>query len=313
MWYNSKYIDSPTFDEHHIAQIGSIITLLISSGADINAVDSHGMTPLDNAIKFNCTQMVAALHDINLRSGSIKQLQCANPKLAVEMALRRGSTILPHSVPDNAQEEILQFPSRYLHLLSVEDIKWLVNNGGNITGKAANSSTESFIHLIASQGLTDIMLLLKDHASTYDNPAFVRALVADYGAGDPIYRENLYPVLHKACRRKIPNILMLECLIEGCGVDINARALDHQSPYPSLADLVEGPTALHVLSEAKFWWQLDAIKYLVSKGADINMRDHRGQTPLHIATSQREAPPQLGFSKGGNKRMPWVTDCVKVS
>ncbi|KAF4344911.1 serine threonine phosphatase 6 regulatory ankyrin repeat subunit C [Fusarium beomiforme] len=78
----------------------------------------------------------------------------------------------------------------------------------------------------------------------------------------------LEPLLVTACRRSSPNMELIRILVENKGVDINARGRD-------------GLTALHVLVTGKKWWQVaQALPYLVSKGANLEVRDDEGCTPL---------------------------------
>ena len=53
------------------------------------------------------------------------------------------------------------------------------------------------------------------------------------------------------CKRELPNLEMLDILIDTCGLDINARELVPKSEHAGSGDLVEGPTALHHLAQAK--------------------------------------------------------------
>jgi ankyrin repeat protein len=87
------------------------------------------------------------------------------------------------------------------------------------------------------------------------------------------------PILHTACQRKAPNLKMVKLLVETCNVDINARSKD------TINGTCSNATALHWLASADSFWQLEAIRYLVGKGAEINATNANGQTPLHIAAA----------------------------
>ncbi|KAH8683350.1 ankyrin repeat-containing domain protein [Tricladium varicosporioides] len=50
-----------------------------------------------------------------------------------------------------------------------------------------------------------------------------------------------------------------------------------------MRDLVPGTTTLHTLAKSYFWWQVDGLKYLIGKGAIVDVKDADRQTPLHIA------------------------------
>ncbi|KAF4963551.1 hypothetical protein FSARC_8421 [Fusarium sarcochroum] len=80
--------------------------------------------------------------------------------------------------------------------------------------------------------------------------------------------QTLEPLLVAACRRSTPNLEVIRVLIEKKGVNINASRCD-------------GTTALHVLAEGNHWWQVaQGIPYLIFKGADLEVRDDQGRTPL---------------------------------
>jgi hypothetical protein len=64
------------------------------------------------------------------------------------------------------------------------------------------------------------------------------------------------------------------------GVDLEERTDDTN-------DIVAGATALHL---AAYYGKVDALKILLSYGANINQTDINGQTPLHIAIAQGNVP-----------------------
>jgi ankyrin repeat protein len=68
-----------------------------------------------------------------------------------------------------------------------------------------------------------------------------------------------------------------------CCVDVNARSLALKSSG-QLEHAIEGPTALHCLVKAMFWWQLEAIEFLVKNGANVNSKNEIREIPLHIAS-----------------------------
>ncbi|KAI8692655.1 hypothetical protein NCS56_00022500 [Fusarium sp. Ph1] len=85
------------------------------------------------------------------------------------------------------------------------------------------------------------------------------------------------PLAITACLRVAPNMDVLQVLVEKKGVDINAPSTIHRT----------GMCALHAVAEGGSWWQVaQAMPYLVSKGADLEARDYKGNTPLHCALAK---------------------------
>ena len=87
-WYKSDYQTNPHLSDRDSSRIGVIVKELLMAGADINEVDNDNQTPLDLSLLFDGREMLSALRsahpDINC-----KQLEAVNPKLEIELALRK--------------------------------------------------------------------------------------------------------------------------------------------------------------------------------------------------------------------------------
>ncbi|RSL46418.1 hypothetical protein CEP53_010331 [Fusarium sp. AF-6] len=88
------------------------------------------------------------------------------------------------------------------------------------------------------------------------------------------------PLALRACLSVTPNMDVLKVLVEKKGVDVNAPSTNNRI----------GMRALHAVAEGHWgssWWQVaQAMPYLVSKGADLEARDCKGNTPLHCALAK---------------------------
>lgn len=141
------------------------------------------------------------------------------------------------------------------------------------------------LHTAAKYGLTEVLDRLSQKASYYDSSPNLKPPNSDGDAvekHDPEFdklNQVVLPILHTACTRALPNLKTLKVLVEKCNVDANARSQESQSKDGNLQS-----TALHCLAFARSSWQLEGIRYLVEKGADINSTNESGQTPLYIAS-----------------------------
>jgi uncharacterized protein len=68
--------------------------------------------------------------------------------------------------------------------------------------------------------------------------------------------------------------------------EVNHAGVFHDVEVSSVhTERFDGETALHVAAK---WGDAEAIKVLVSNGADINKRGEEGFTPLHYAVEQNK-------------------------
>ncbi|KAJ4313076.1 hypothetical protein N0V84_009610 [Fusarium piperis] len=135
---------------------------------------------------------------------------------------------------------------------------------------SANPPGQSILQEFAKLGFAQLVdgCCSPEEALRFDDPEW-RKEQEDRPSADPIE-----PLAITACLRAAPNMDVLKVLVEKKGVDINAPSTQYSS----------GMRALHIVAEASSWWQVaQAMPYLVSKGADLEARDRKGNTPLHCA------------------------------
>ncbi|UPL00227.1 hypothetical protein LCI18_011161 [Fusarium solani-melongenae] len=91
--------------------------------------------------------------------------------------------------------------------------------------------------------------------------------------------DSMEPFIMEAVRRQLPNMDVVRLLVEKFGVDVN------ETSYPPVsARDIEKSSALHLVAFGRAWWHVhQALPYLLKAGADINIRNSNGQTPLLIS------------------------------
>ncbi|CAH0055187.1 unnamed protein product [Clonostachys solani] len=95
--------------------------------------------------------------------------------------------------------------------------------------------------------------------------------------------QNPLPLLIEATQRELPNLPMVKLLVEKFGVDINEMA--YGRGYVGGKNMVGGNNSpLHSVARGDHWWQVhQALPYLLEAGANMNIRNQNGQTPLLTA------------------------------
>jgi ankyrin repeat protein len=216
----------------------------------------------------DCTPLHYAMYDGDQESHE-------DVSRCVELLLERGADVV-------AQNNRGSTP---LHLaasnMSGKTIRLLIKNGAKIN--LQNSKNQTALHIASRRGHLDIVRLLLDHKADIDlqdnhgsTPLHLAIyhmsreavqLFLDHGANVTLRNDKGQAVLHQASQHGHPDVIQL--ILSGADAD----AVDN-----------DGSTPLHLaVSEAEV---LSGTQLLLDHGANINLRNKRGQTALHLA-SQR--------------------------
>lgn len=116
--------------------------------------------------------------------------------------------------------------------------------------------------------------------------------------GDPNLRgAKPTPYLLTAGQRNLPNLDVIQVMVEKFNADVNIRfdadmvdkpKVYYQSTMTLDRHYKPGDTILHQLAQGTHWWYEGAIQYLLEHGADPNARNDQGKTPLCNAVSRGE-------------------------
>ncbi|KAJ5615350.1 hypothetical protein N7537_000464 [Penicillium hordei] len=139
-------------------------------------------------------------------------------------------------------------------------------------------SDGSLMHRLVGWGYKELLERVcdKDAALRFDDHKWCQEAETEQNCtGEPTQ-----PLLVTACDRNLPNMDVVEFLVEKVGVNLNAQ-------FRKSSVWEETKTAggvLHKLVLGHSWWQVyKALPYLIKKGADLELRSEVGVTPLQAA------------------------------
>lgn len=296
-WYQSIYNDGKAVSRRNFfPSVITIIKMLREADVDVGAVNESEYTALDTALHLGCAEFIevffrdgdllteATKHLDDDRDGRLKPDE-ARRRMRAQMILMQQRSALDTLRKDNTLlDEVVNNPTRYLNLISYEDLATIINEGfeadslnpvyHKLINEAINSENFEVLEripvLVKQYGLFSS---LKEMAQGAE---FARAYFSDTHA---------FTTLQMACKRSKISLVAVKLLVEGFQLDPDAHsAVPRRVNGGGSVQIVEGGTALHILASADEWWHLEAIKYLISKGADVNAKDEKGCTPLHLAS-----------------------------
>ncbi|KAI7774252.1 hypothetical protein LA080_009029 [Diaporthe eres] len=92
------------------------------------------------------------------------------------------------------------------------------------------------------------------------------------------------PFLLQAVHQEMPMLDMVRLLVEDFGVDIDELHGEYKQVDGGYELKSPTDSALHSLAKGYHWWHVaQALPYLISKGANLEVKNSGGLTPLHIS------------------------------
>jgi len=283
--YSPETLDEvrDTLDKVHSGTDQNIILnylkYFVSKGADVNLKDVNGFTPL---------HVMAVIWRIDLVEFLVSQGANVNAKSnngftplhlpagygridVVKFLVSKGADV---NAKDNDGVTPLHFAARSG---DVEVVKFLVSKGADANAKANNGKTSLDV---AKTGRNTVVIeYLIRSQFTDEELAEIGKFLAEYrDFEDDVKTKDEYgnTLLHKAVNEKNDAIAKVKYLVSK-GADVNVQNTKHE---PGQSPIRVGNTPLH---DAVTRGRIDLVTFLVSEGADINMKCESYGTPLHNA------------------------------
>jgi ankyrin repeat protein len=296
---------------------------LLSKGADPNAADQHGYTPLHTAVyhakNMEIVELLLNHKDVNVNSldncghGALNYAEKNEHGLGEEIAKllkekgaakAKGSQHDPKNiaklVAGGIEEDFDMQTIRFLieNKQDISAMTWGGNGANALHLAASHAKTPDVIDVILATGKFDINGVDNDgwtplhYAMKRPNPvtmAVARRLI-EMGANPGVADKNGVTPLHMAARNENAESMDLILLNADTLMDVNC--VDHNGRTPLHYAIVGSNTATNA-------------RYLLKKGADPTIRANDGLTPFHIAAAySRETDIlELGLIMANNKQL----------
>ncbi|KAM0310192.1 hypothetical protein ACHAO8_008360 [Botrytis cinerea] len=260
--------------QHITCRIGVIAQMLIKAGASTES----SFIP---ALEAKCAELVYAIRgEESTKSTNFAERQLMAQMISIEKAL------------DDCTHEDIDYIKSQVCELDETTMKHMVVRGIDFTradNPARMSNLGPPITQFAYYGLTEFMRKIISSTKLFDDPHYTGGIIDSFGKKRCIVQSLIQvvePLLQVACKRPVWNMDMVRLLIEEGQVDVNAHhATKDRSDFDNTETIIQRKTALHILAQGEFWWQIEAITYLVEHGAEIDALDEKGRTPLEIAST----------------------------
>jgi len=253
------------------ARTREILEMLERAGADIQTkwmFNGEEQTPMDVAVRMKCTELVNELRNRGLSAKGTAAESLIPWPGGVEEA---KALLAPIGMPDpkkRATREGGQHVFKFEEILQQRDynlFQEFAKVGGDLLVGGEDSLFPGLFSLV-KWGHEGLLEIYSDKASRIDDH--------DWWKQDQFYSYHT-TLLCYACIQAMPRLNTIKVLVEKVKVEVNRDG--------------GNGTALHELANGRYFWQLEAMEYLLDHGANIEAKRATGSTPLLSALSVQHA------------------------
>lgn len=278
-----------------------IVKVVVDNGAKFDVKDQDGWTAFRYAASQGSQDMVEFFVSKGADVSTFHLAACVGDLTRVQDFVQQGTDI-------DTKDEMDWTALYWAASTGQTDVaEFLIARGADVDAKAEDSST--LLHQAARAGSVKLVKLLiakgadvnandkrantSLHSAASKGHREVAGLLIAKGADVNAIGRNGWTPLHNAARQGHRDVVEL---LLSKGSDINAKDKQGRTPlwwanrigHKEIVELLMAKGATISLHTVVSSGDLDMLRRLIAKGADVNAKDRYGLTPLHVAASRQD-------------------------
>ncbi|KAJ5889943.1 hypothetical protein N7504_010753 [Penicillium tannophilum] len=283
--------------EHNTTRLEEIFEMLIFHGAVVNGDNGSLQSTFDAAVSYQHEYTVDCLLSLAGRIRGLDPIKYSMTENYLLCSYRWGATkrALGESgrfpkdgnISEKSHAEVdFDFAEKLVCLRHYDLFEERVSEGFDLA--RLHEKQDSFLHHLVRLGYKNLLARFcsRDAAFKFDDHDRCQVSEKDKENATgrlPRSQHFIQPLLIAACKCPLPNTDVLRFLVEDMTVNIDVQNREHKGL---------GGSVLHILAAGCNWWHVaQALPYVIKMGANIELRDQNGRTPLHIALDFLENGP----------------------
>jgi ankyrin repeat protein len=237
-------------EEFSNLRIGAIAKMLIAAEKpDMDIQQAYNM-----ALKAKSPEMLAALKGEKSKESKVYE------EARLMLSYYGASAVLEQATGFGPLQHIMQD----LPAIDEPTMDALIARGFDFTeARPRNGDERTPMGKMTRLGLTELVGKIIDKAKLFDDPEFIKTLTD----ADQWRCKEARPLLQIACDRPTWNMDMVRLLVEKGNVNVNSyHFVKEVIWYSATGNIIPGTTALHNVSKGHYWWQIEAMRYLIERG-----------------------------------------------
>lgn len=289
-WLSQQPQDKNEMPAEHISsRLDEILDMLVAHGLDVHTTDTSGRNQIQEAIALigsptmgytiRCFLTLVNRLDPIYYKGDIESLSSLREQ-AESLVMPQEPDHICHHIHCHDSE-----PDKLLMSREYSRVEKIYREGTDFAQPSRANGTPWHSLVLGGYGLLLEKLCTGEVVKNFESKKWCTRWLGDIAKrrGGRFGPRSISSLLIAACSSRTPNMEVVKVLVETFKANVNAQT---STQIFNLVDgqIVERETALHILARGHHWWQVhQALPYLVTHGANVNLKDEIQRTPLHIA------------------------------